>query len=64
MDLKDKRDFMAAILVNRVMGEKVAFLTDNDPDKVARTVETFNPFIASVYKMVDLMLAEGQGKLS
>ena len=62
MDLKDKRDIMAAILIKKVMGEKVSFLASDDEEKVKNAVESFNPFIASVYKLVDLMLAEGHGK--
>jgi len=63
MDLKEKRDIMAAILMNRMIGERVAMLSSEEPGEIDKAVDRFNPFIKAVYRMVDLMIAEGGGKI-
>lgn len=62
MDVKDKRDIMAAILINKIMGDRVALLESDDPQRVESARDTFGMVIRSVYKLVDLMLDEGNGR--
>ena len=64
MENMEKRDLMAAILLQRMIGNEVRWLgehkRENNQEKLEELYsETFKDFICGTYFLVDKMLEEG-----
>jgi hypothetical protein len=63
MEKTDKRDLMAALLMQKVMGDKVIWLGDhkekNEDAKIDEVYKTyFKSMVVGTYVLVDKMLAD------